>query len=142
RHPPRGDRRDPVFGFIEKEERLRAIARSLRLSAKRAQGRAVSHTDGPTIKFKKTPGSGRFGSLPLLVAVNEEELVLVHFVARPRPLARIHLASTSILILIELLLLFGREQRTDLRRSAGDDRLHFLHGLPMDLSDLWLGLIN
>ena len=48
----------------------------------------------------------------------------------------------SVLIIIEFLLLFRRQQRTELRRSAGHDRFHFLHALAMDRSDLRLGLID
>src|SRR5205085_11482856 len=96
----------------------------------------------PHNQIQEPPGSGPSQIAVLLSLSASQELVFVHFVARPRTLACIRSASTSILILIELLLLFGREQRTDLRRSAGDDRLDFLHGLPTDVRDLWLGLID
>ena len=43
---------------------------------------------------------------------------------------------------VEFLLLFRREHRADLRHSAVHHRFHFLPGLPLDRSDLRLGLID
>jgi len=48
----------------------------------------------------------------------------------------------SLLIIIELLLLLRREQRTDLRCCILHYRFHFLHGLAMNRSNLWLGLVD
>ena len=48
----------------------------------------------------------------------------------------------SLLNGIELRLLIRRQQRTNLRRSAIHDRLHFLHRLLMDRDDLRFRLVN
>jgi len=55
---------------------------------------------------------------------------------------RVHHVLMSLLNVIKLLLLIGRQQRTNLRRSAIHDRFHLLHRLLMDRGDLRLGLID
>ena len=55
---------------------------------------------------------------------------------------RVHHVLMSLLNGIELRLLLRRQQRTNLRRSAIHDRLHFLHRLLMNGGDLRLGAID
>ncbi len=56
--------------------------------------------------------------------------------------ARVHHVLMSFLDVIELLLLFCREQRSNLRQSAVHHRFGFLHRLLVDGGDLRFGLIH